>query len=157
MKILHYCFIMMYAFKKQNCLIQTNSQKFFSFLKFLNFVIRSGHTLNLVLTQIAAPFSQGGAKIKKVGWGLFCLHQGGRAKTQGGGGAIFRGVWQLLFKHKIQLLKFIWALCSLGIFSICLYVSLNFILNIGSFISLLFCMYLFSFVSFYCVLYQLIS
>ena len=156
MKILHYCFIMMYAFKKQNRLIQTNSQKFFSFLKFLSFVIRSGHTLDLVLTQIAAPDSQGELKLKKWAGGWVFLHQGGRAKTQGGR-AISRGVWQLLFKHKIQLLKFIWALCSLGIFSISLYVSLNFILNIGSFISLLFCMYLFQFVSFYCVLYQLIS
>ena len=73
-----------------------------------------------VYHRMQPPGFQGGAEIKKVAWRLFFFTPGGGgAKTQGRG----QQGWQLFKKHKIQILIFIWALCSLGIFLICLYVS----------------------------------
>ena len=67
-----------------------------------------------------SPVSHGGPEIKKVAWRLVFFLLGGGVKGHFLGEG--RG-WQLLVIHKVQLLKFIWALCSLGIFLICLYVS----------------------------------
>ena len=73
--------------------------------------------LLLFVQRMQSTGSQGGTEIKKVDWGLFLILQGER-------GSISReGEELLLAIHKIQLSKYIWILCSLRIFLICLYAS----------------------------------
>ena len=71
------------------------------------------------------PGSKVGAEIEKVAWVMFFFNprgMGEEAKTQEWGAQFLGGEGGLVVP-KIQLLKFIWALYSLGTFLICVHVS----------------------------------